>query len=203
MKLTVEEFLKKRYEAKPSYVFDLRSVEEYESGHMMGAYSLPIDMVESNLHRLPFSGELLFHDGGEGSAQRAEEILEENGFSDTFHVDEGIEALEEALKDSPYRIKMSCKGGDTKEVKIEVIQNVLDFEINPKVAAHGGIFTLIDVEGNNVFVELGGGCQGCGMVDATLRQGVEKRLREVFPDMEELIDNTDHSEGINPYFQPE
>jgi Fe/S biogenesis protein NfuA len=85
---------------------------------------------------------------------------------------------------------------------MEAIQNLLEFEINPMVAAHGGHFSLIDVDGNKVYVELGGGCQGCGMVDVTLRQGVEKRMREVFPDLEDLIDTTDHQDGENPYFQP-
>ena len=60
----------------------------------------------------------------------------------------------------------------------------------------------MDVADNNVYVELGGGCQGCGMVDVTLRQGVEQRMREVFPDMLELIDNTDHGSGDDPYYQP-
>ena len=70
------------------------------------------------------------------------------------------------------------------------------------VAAHGGVFTLVDIKENDVHVELGGGCQGCGMVDVTLRQGVETRMREVFPDLGALIDNTEHASGDNPYFQP-
>ena len=202
MKLSIEEFLKKRKESRPSYVFDLRSMDDYNAHHLTGAHNLPMEFLESNLHRLPFAGDLLFYDGGEGLAQQAAAVLYDNGFSDYFYVEEGLEAVEKALETSEYDIKLGCKGDDPKNVKMEAIQNLLDFEINPMVASHGGHFSLIDVDGNNVFVELGGGCQGCGMVDVTLRQGVEKRMREVFPDMGELIDTTDHGDGDNPYYQP-
>ena len=202
MKLSLEEFLQKRKESRPSYVFDLRSMEDYEAHHLTGAHNLPMEFMESNLHRLPFSGDLLFYDGGEGQAKQAAAVLYDNGFSDYFYVEEGLQAVEQALEGSEYDLKLGCTGSDPKEVKMEAIQNLLDFEINPMVAAHGGHFSLIDVDGNNVYVELGGGCQGCGMVDVTLRQGVEQRMREVFPDMEALIDTTDHADGTNPFYQP-
>lgn len=201
MKLPIEEFLKRRKEAKPAYVFDLRDMDEYDKDHLAGAYNLPFEHLESNMARLPYSGDMLFYDGGEGIAAQVEAMLDENGFSDYFYVDEGYEKVREELKDSPYDIKLATSKGDPKEVQMEVIQNLLDFEINPKVAAHGGFFSLIDISDNNVHVELGGGCQGCGMVDVTLRQGVEQRMREVFPDMVELIDNTDHAGGDDPYYQ--
>ena len=203
MKQTVEEFLKRRKESRPSYVFDLRGVEEYESGHIMGSHNLPLEFLEANLHRLPFTGDLLLYDGGEGQGARAAEILTENGFSDFYHVEEGFEALKKTLAARPdLDLRMACSGSDTQEVKREVIQNLLDYEINPMVASHGGTFTLVNVEGNKVIVELGGGCQGCGMVDVTLRQGVETRMREVFPDMEALVDITQHSEGTAPFVAP-
>ncbi len=85
---------------------------------------------------------------------------------------------------------------------MEIVKNLLDQEINPAVAAHGGFFTLLDVKDNNVYVQLGGGCQGCGMADVTLKQGVEQRMREVLPEMASLIDTTDHAAGSNPYYSP-
>jgi Fe-S cluster biogenesis protein NfuA/rhodanese-related sulfurtransferase len=202
MKLPIEEFLKRRKESKPAYVFDLREIEAYEEDHLAGAYNLPFEHLESNMARLPYSGDLLLYDGGEGVAVQAAAMLEDNGFSDYYFVDEGFVPVKEALKGSPFDIKLSTSKDDPKEVQMEVIQNLLEFEINPKVASHGGFFTLIDVADNNVYVELGGGCQGCGMVDVTLRQGVEQRMREVFPDMVALIDNTDHAGGDDPYYQP-
>jgi len=201
-KISIEDFLKRRKESRPAYVFDLRGMEEYEADHLVGAHNLPLEYLEPNLHRLPFSGDLLFYDGGEGAAKQAADILFDNGFTDYYVVEEGYEGLKQGLADNPeLDVKLKCSAEDPREVQMEVIQNLLDFEINPMVAAHGGQFALKDVSDNKVYVELGGGCQGCGMVDVTLRQGVEQRMREVFPDMIELIDITDHDLGDNPYYQ--
>jgi len=93
--------------------------------------------------------------------------------------------------------------GRPREEQMEIVRELFEKEINPSVAAHGGHFTLIDIQDNRIFVELGGGCQGCGMAKVTLKQGVETRLREVLPEMEALIDTTDHASGNNPYYKPE
>jgi Fe/S biogenesis protein NfuA len=82
------------------------------------------------------------------------------------------------------------------------VQKVLDDHINPGIAAHGGHVRLIDVEDGRVYVQLGGGCQGCGMVDVTLKQGIEEMLRREIPEVSEVLDTTDHAAGTNPYYQP-
>ena len=64
----------------------------------------------------------------------------------------------------------------------------------------GGYITLIDVQGKNLFIQMGGGCQGCGQANVTLRDGVETSLRQNFPDIGEILDVTDHSSGENPYY---
>jgi len=82
----------------------------------------------------------------------------------------------------------------------ERVQMLLDSEINPAVAAHGGVIGLVGVRDNKAFLSFGGGCHGCGMVDVTLKQGVEARIREVIPEIEEVVDTTDHSTGENPFY---
>ena len=82
------------------------------------------------------------------------------------------------------------------------VQHLLDESINPQIASHGGIVNLIAVEGSRAYVEMGGGCQGCGMADVTLKQGVEVALRDFIPEIEEVVDTTDHASGTNPYYQP-
>jgi len=82
------------------------------------------------------------------------------------------------------------------------VQGVLDRDINPAVSQHGGSVTLLDVKEGVAYIALGGGCQGCGMVDVTLRQGIEVRIREVVPQIREIVDTTDHAGGRNPYYQP-
>jgi Fe/S biogenesis protein NfuA len=82
------------------------------------------------------------------------------------------------------------------------IQEVLDQQINPSVAAHGGFVDLLEVRGGAAYVQLGGGCQGCAQVDVTLRQGIEVAIKAAVPQIVEVIDVTDHAAGTNPYFQP-
>ena len=90
---------------------------------------------------------------------------------------------------------------DEKAVR-EKVQKILDEMINPAIAGHGGWVDLLDVKDNNVYVRLGGGCQGCGMVNVTLKQGIESTLREEIPQIAGVIDQTDHAGGNNPYYQP-
>jgi len=82
------------------------------------------------------------------------------------------------------------------------IRDLLDREINPAVASHGGFIELIDVKRNNVYLRLGGGCQGCGAADVTLKQGIEKAIRSLAPLVGEILDTTDHAAGRNPYYAP-
>jgi Fe/S biogenesis protein NfuA len=82
------------------------------------------------------------------------------------------------------------------------IQQVMDDQINPGIASHGGFVELLDFQDGVVYVRLGGGCQGCGMVDVTLRQGIEALLRETIPEVQQVVDTTDHASGTNPYYQP-
>ena len=82
------------------------------------------------------------------------------------------------------------------------IQKVFDTEINPAIAAHGGVVSLLAVKNGNVFLQMGGGCQGCGMADVTLRQGIEKAIRSQVPEVEEILDTTDHAAGANPFYAP-
>lgn len=79
---------------------------------------------------------------------------------------------------------------------------VLESRINPMVASHGGVVSLVDVtEENDVVLRFGGGCHGCGMVDVTLRQGIETQLRELVPEIRSVTDGTDHATGENPYYE--
>ena len=90
---------------------------------------------------------------------------------------------------------------ETDEIKAKV-QKILDEMINPAVAGHGGWVDLLDIKDNLVYLRLGGGCQGCGMVNVTLKQGIEATLREEIPQIAGVIDQTDHAGGNNPYYQP-
>lgn len=83
----------------------------------------------------------------------------------------------------------------------ERVQQVLDERINPGVAAHGGEIGLVDVRDNIAYITMNGGCQGCAMSRITLRQGVERMIREAVPEIAGIEDVTDHMAGSNPYYQ--
>jgi len=82
------------------------------------------------------------------------------------------------------------------------VQKVLDTEINPGVASHGGHISLVDVKDQVAYVRLGGGCQGCGMASVTLQQGVITAIQKAVPAIQNVMDVTDHAGGNNPYYSP-
>ena len=84
--------------------------------------------------------------------------------------------------------------------RAKAVSQVLNDMVNPAVASHGGFINLVEVKENKVFVEMGGGCQGCGAAKMTLKAGVERMLQEELPWIEEVVDVTDHGGGDSPYY---
>lgn len=83
----------------------------------------------------------------------------------------------------------------------EQVKDLLAKKINPSVASHGGHVSLVEVKKQTVYLELSGGCQGCGMAKATLKQGIERAILESIPAIESVVDVTDHSSGQRPYYK--
>jgi Fe/S biogenesis protein NfuA len=88
----------------------------------------------------------------------------------------------------------------TGDVAQRVLQ-ILEYEINPAIAAHGGRADLVAVEEDTAYLRLSGGCAGCGMAAVTLSQGIEVAIRESVPEIVNIVDVTDHAAGSNPYFE--
>ena len=82
----------------------------------------------------------------------------------------------------------------------ERVHDLFEQQVNPMVARHGGRVELIDVQDAVVMLRMSGGCQGCGMASVTLRQGIEGALHQSIPEVQGIMDITDHSSGTNPYF---
>ena len=79
------------------------------------------------------------------------------------------------------------------------IDTLLEEQVRPGLAAHGGNVEVIDVDNDQVFLKLTGGCHGCSASSATLKQGIEKVIKQNFPEIKDVIDLTDHKSGENPY----
>lgn len=82
---------------------------------------------------------------------------------------------------------------------IRKVESLFDDQIRPALAAHGGNVEVIDIDNGKLFVKLSGGCQGCSSSSATLKDGIERLIKQTFPEIEEVVDLTDHDSGENPY----
>jgi Fe/S biogenesis protein NfuA len=87
-----------------------------------------------------------------------------------------------------------------KDPVAQTIQELLDSKINPGLAGHGGFVALLEYKEDTAYIGFGGGCQGCGMVDVTLKHGVEAMILEEIPQVKRIVDTTNHSAGENPYY---
>ncbi|MBI3804717.1 MAG: NifU family protein [Nitrospirae bacterium] len=89
---------------------------------------------------------------------------------------------------------------DLDNPEAKAIKHLLDTEINPSVASHGGVITLVGVRDHVAYLRLGGGCHGCGSAEVTLKQGVIVAIKKAVPEIVDVLDVTDHAGGKNPYF---
>jgi len=80
------------------------------------------------------------------------------------------------------------------------VKQVIDMQVNPAIASHGGSVTLVEVRDEVVYLEMMGGCQGCGMAAVTLAQGIRRIIMENVPDVKDIVDVTNHDAGVNPYY---
>ncbi len=85
------------------------------------------------------------------------------------------------------------------EIK-KIVTEMLEEQINPAIASHGGFVNVVDVKEGRIFMQMSGGCQGCASSSMTLRYGIERMIRERIPQIIEIVDVTDHGAGVNPYY---
>jgi Fe/S biogenesis protein NfuA len=82
----------------------------------------------------------------------------------------------------------------------EKVRQLLDQQVNPAIAAHGGFASVVKVEGPTAYISMGGGCQGCALSALTLREGIESTILAAVPEITEVVDTTDHTSGENPFY---
>jgi len=138
---------------------------------------------------------------------KPEDIIVDNGVFKTYVDPESAKNLQGATVDlaeaqGQTGLKIDNPNPLWTDPVATAVQQVLDGEINPNVASHGGFVQLLDVKEGVAYVRLGGGCQGCGMANVTLKQGVEVAIRRAVPQIKSVLDTTDHAAGGNPFYQP-
>ena len=111
----------------------------------------------------------------------------------------------ETLQESGFKVEnpnLKPIGSEPLEGPLaERVKQVIETRINPAVAQHGGQISLVEVREQVAYIQMSGGCQGCGMAQVTLKQGVERMLREQVPEITAIEDVTNHAAGTDPYFE--
>lgn len=161
---------------------------EVSNGSPLAQAMFEVDGV-IGVHLDPTSITLTKVDGKEWS-----ELIPAALFAIMGHFDSGKPVVDDGFETDPETDLDSEEG--------KVIQRLLDEQINPQVASHGGHIELVGVRDDTAYIRMGGGCQGCGMANVTLKQGVAKAIQAQVPTIINVLDVTDHGGGTNPYYQP-
>lgn len=97
--------------------------------------------------------------------------------------------------------QVRAAAGRTDEEIRRAVEELLEREVNPSVASHGGKISVVEVKNGDLYIAMSGGCQGCAASQVTLKQGVEVMVRRVVPEVRGIIDATDHAAGARPYYR--
>lgn len=154
-----------------------------------GVSFCPESSIEQDDHKFEYEGFSAYVDDGSAPFLEAAEI---------DYVKEGLD----------YQLTLKAPNAKVRAVADDAplpdrVNYVLQAEVNPQLASHGGMVNLVEITGEGVAIlQFGGGCQGCGMVNYTLKEGVEKNLLEKFPEeLTAVKDVTEHDAGENPYYR--
>ncbi|MCL7970491.1 MAG: NifU family protein [marine benthic group bacterium] len=110
----------------------------------------------------------------------------------------------ESLQGSGFKVEnpniVPIGEGDAAGPVADRVKRVIELQVNPAIASHGGSVTLVEVRDDVVYLEMQGGCQGCGMAAVTLAQGIRRIIMENVPEIRDIVDVTNHDAGVNPYY---
>ena len=146
-----------------------------------------------------------------GDEEKSDLLLPDLTFKFFIH-EKSLPYLEDAFIDfqkDNFGGQLTIKAPNSKVMKVDEnspvkdqVNYILYSEINPALASHGGVVSLVEVADDDTVavLQFGGGCQGCGMIDVTLKQGVEKVLLERVPQLKSITDATDHNDRSNAYY---
>jgi len=179
-------FIVSREIFEDDWTFQFRSPEDAPGSALITAIFGVEGVVDVKIHKDTFTILKNSPDPWPKLAAKLIPILKE-------HISAGESVLDEQKRESVKNAPLD------KDVR-GIIEGLLAEQINPALASHGGWVKLTRIEGQDVFVEMGGGCQGCASSRATMKFGIERAIKEAVPSVRNVIDSTDHDAGINPYY---
>lgn len=183
-------------------ILDVRTPGEVAMGFIPGAKHVPVDQLSYRWRELGEDRRIpvVAYCASGARSEVACETLVKNGFERVFNLAGGVGAFSGKLEVPRQNASANTNVETDNPELFGKVQDLLVSEINPAVGHHGGSVTLVAVHQQKAYLRFGGGCQGCGMVDVTLRQGIVKRIQETVPQIAEVVDLTDHASGATPYF---
>lgn len=157
--ITPEQCLKERKKNMPPIILDLRSAEAYAEGHLIGAYSLPVEKLQDTLTQIPPYAQVILYAGSDDQATASSvELMVNNKFTDVSYVKGGVDSILETLKNAEDEIILAEFPEEQWESKIE---GVLNEKIRPTLAADGGGLQVVKIEKEKVHIHYEGACRGC------------------------------------------
>ncbi len=144
---------------------------------------------------IKFQGEVMFVVPAESVARLRGSVLDSSQLS-------GEASLVISNPNTPSSSPTAVPRGDLTGPVARRVLDVLEVHVNPAISAHGGHVRLVGVEGEVAYVEMSGGCQGCGLAGVTLSQGIAVTVTDAVEEIREVVDVTDHVLGTRPYFEP-
>lgn len=151
--------LERKKSSMPPIIIDLRPADDYESGHVIGAHSLPAEFLKDHLHQIPpYAPIILYGDEDDSKTGESAKLLRDNRFTDYKFVEGGYDVIIAAIKASDSEIFLSDFPEDQWGEKIE---EILTDKVRPALAADGGGLSVESIEGNKVTINYQGACNGC------------------------------------------
>lgn len=153
------ECLKERRKNMPPIILDIRSQDDYQVSHLVGAYSFPGEYLKDNLNQIPpYAQIILYGDNDEEKTTGYAKLLVDNKFSDVSFVSGGVEKLLAALAEADDEIILTDL---PKEEWPKRIESILNEKVRPTLASDGGGLSVIKIEEDKVFINYEGACRGC------------------------------------------
>jgi Fe/S biogenesis protein NfuA len=192
-------------EAARLLVLDMRAAEPDGDG-----LALRIDVTGIGEGGREFAYELMFEPVAD--AREGDDVGESNGLHVLIPAD-AVDKLRGATLDHTADAGLVIRNPNRPSPTIhhlpvelegsveEKVITLLDAEINPSLAMHGGFAQLQRIEGDVAYITMGGGCQGCGLAKLTLTEGIKATIEDRIPAIREVVDVTDHASGENPFFE--
>jgi Fe/S biogenesis protein NfuA len=190
-------------------MFKITEIAQEKISDAIKQYDKPVDGLRIMARQIsPFHIEYGLSFVPENGGKETDESRQYDGF--TVYIDKKVVSLlqdtildyEEGPMSGGFKFEGKAEiPEEYKDTLAEKVLSVIEEQINPQIAGHGGFVRLMDVKDTKIFVQMGGGCQGCNMAKQTFKNGIEVMIKKAIPDVTEVIDVTDHAGGENPYYK--